>query len=439
MNVKLLQRLLIAVVLVVVLSGCSLFTGLTWVVPRLLSAGQVTRSIVVEPPAVATPEAVAAQPANNPPAQPPSAVNNAVQSSPLEQLYIQLYQKINPSVVNIRVVEAVSSAPSGGTTPELPFPQLPNGQGQGQQAIPAQAEGSGFVYDQNGYIVTNNHVVAGSTKIVVTFADGSEAAARLIGTDPSSDLAVVKVDVDPSMIVPVPLGNSDALQVGQLVVAIGNPFGNNNSMTTGIVSGLGRMLPTDSTSPSGGQYSIPDMIQTDTAINPGNSGGPLLNLSGEVIGINTAIATNVGVNSGVGYAIPSQIIASVVPQLINNGNVQHPWLGISGMTLNADLAKAMNLDASTRGVLVAEVLENGPAAQAGIQPSTEQTTIDGLQTTIGGDVITAINGQQVKVFDDLLGYIINHTQVGDQITLDIIRGGKAMQVQLTLQARPTGL
>ncbi len=434
MNATVVRRLIIGITLLVVLSGCSLLTGVSWALPTLLNAGQSApaAAATAQPEVVARPSTV-----DNPPAQPPVVSGNAtVQTTPLEQTYIQLYEKVNPSVVNIRVVEgAPAQSNQVQPTPDLPFP-LPGNPGQ---AIPSQAEGSGFIYDQNGYIVTNNHVVDGATKIVVTFSDGSEAAAQLIGTDPSSDLAVVKVDVDPSMIVPVPLGNSDQLKVGQIVVAIGNPFGEKNSMTTGIVSGLGRMLATNSTSPSGGQYSIPDMIQTDTAINPGNSGGPLLNLSGEVVGVNTAIATNVGTNSGVGYAIPSDIIRQVAPQIINNGIVQHPWLGISGQTLNADLARAMNLDPSTRGVLVAEVLENGPAAAAGLQPSTKDAAIDGLQTTVGGDVITAIDGQPVKVFDDLLGYIIRHAQVGDSVTLDIIRNGQPMQVQVTLQARPTGL
>ncbi len=436
MNATVVRRLIIGITLLVVLSGCSLLTGVTWFLPRLLSPGQSAPAAV----ATAQPEVVA-KPSNpnNPPAQPPVlSGNQTVQTTPLEQTYIQLYKQVNSSVVNIRVVEAAAAPQSGDQqpTPDFPFP-LPGN--PGGQAIPSQAEGSGFVYDQNGYIVTNNHVVDGANKIVVTFYDGSEASARLIGTDPSSDLAVIKVDVDPSMIVPVPLGNSDQIEVGQIVVAIGNPFGENNSMTTGIVSGLGRMLATNSTSPSGGQYSIPDMIQTDTAINPGNSGGPLLNLNGEVVGVNTAIATSVGTNSGVGYAIPSDIVRQVVPQIIDNGMVQHPWLGISGQTLNADLAKAMNLDPSTRGVLVSDVLENGPAAQAGLQPSTQQAVIDGIPTTVGGDVITAIDGQPVKVFDDLLGYIIRHTGVGDTVTLDILRNGQPMQVQVTLQARPTGL
>ncbi len=438
MNATVLKRLLIAAISMIILTGCGLLSGVTYAVPRLF-AQQPTLQ-VAQP---AQPEVVAQAPADNPPAQPPAASNTVVQTTPLEQTYIQLYEKVNPSVVNIRVVEGVSTSSNNNQAPDLPFPQIPGlpnlPNGQGQPAIPAQAEGSGFIYDQNGYIVTNNHVVDGATKIVVTFYDGSEAAARLIGVDPSSDLAVIKVDVDPSMIVPVPLGSSDQVKVGQMVIAIGNPFGNNNSMTTGIVSGLGRMLSTNSSSPSGGQYSIPDMIQTDTAINPGNSGGPLLNLSGEVIGVNTAIATNVGTNSGVGYSIPADIIRQVVEQIIANGSVEHPWLGISGRTLNADLAKAMNLDPSTRGVLIAEVLPNGPSAQAGLQPSTQETTIDGIQTTVGGDVITAIDGQPVKVFDDLLGYIFGHSKVGDTITLDILRNGQPMQVQLTLQARPSGL
>lgn len=410
MKASLVKRLLAGLVVLIVLSGCGVLSGVPFTLPKL------------SPPAQPTPVVQEAR------VEPPAGSSAPVQTTTLEQAYIDIYSRVNPSVVNIRVVEG---GPAQGNFNIPGFPELPN-----QEGIPAQAEGSGFIYDQNGHIVTNNHVIEGAKRIVVTFSDGSEAAAEPVGADPSSDLAVIKVNVDASLLVPVSLGDSDQLKVGQVVVAIGNPFGLQNSMTTGIVSGLGRMLPTGAAAPSGGRYSIPDMIQTDAAINPGNSGGPLLNLNGEVVGVNTAIASNVGINSGVGYAVPAAIVKQVVPQLIAEQKVEYPWLGISGSTLNADVAKAMNLDASQRGVLVATVIANGPAERAGLKGSEKETTIDGLPAQIGGDVITAIDGQTVRVFDDLLGYIVRHTRVGDTVTLDIVRDGKPMQVPVTLEARP---
>ncbi len=371
------------------------------------------------------------------PAQTETQTANGSASADLQVLktqqdaYVALYEKLNPSVVNIRVVEEL--AQSDTTTSAMPFF---GGSPDSQQQIPSQGEGAGFVYDTQGHIVTNNHVVSGAGRIVVTFSDGTEVNAELVGTDPGSDLAVIKVDVEPSALAPVTLGDSASLKVGQMVVAIGNPFGLESSMSTGIISGLGRMLSSESASTSGQSYSIPNVIQTDAAINPGNSGGPLITLDGQVIGINTAIESPVRASAGVGYAVPSNLIASVVPQLINGGSVQHPWLGISGTTLNADIARAMKMDADQRGVLVVEVVDGSPAANAGVQPSKDQTTIDGINTPIGGDVITGINNQPVRVFDDLLNYIMGQTQVGQKVTLHILRGGKALELELTLSARP---
>lgn len=353
-----------------------------------------------------------------------------------ELTYVDLYNKVNPSVVSVSVLikSSQSSADTGF------FQQIPD-QGQTPDS-PSQetyetAEGSGFIYDTEGHIITNNHVVEEADKITVTFADGSQAAATVVGTDPATDLAVIKVDVDPSLLTPVTLGDSESLQVGQIVVAIGNPFGLEGSMSTGIVSGLSRLLTASETlSINGANFSIPDVIQTDAAINPGNSGGPLLNLSGEVIGITTAIESPVKANSGVGYAVPAAIIKNVVPTLISDGSITHPWIGISGTTMNADYAKAMNLDTNTRGVLVAEVVKDSPADKAGLIGSSTETTIDGLTASIGGDIITAIDGNQVKIFDDLLGYLMVHTHIGDSVTLTILRNGTPMDVQLTLSARP---
>jgi S1-C subfamily serine protease len=343
---------------------------------------------------------------------------------------VALYERVNPSVVNIRVV-----VPSTSALDQLPN-TLPNTPTTPQDAIPDQAEGSGFVLSADGYIVTNNHVVDGATRVIVTFSDGTEAEAKIIGTDPYSDLAVIKVEVTDIALTPLALGDSEALKVGQTVIAIGNPYNLNNSMTTGIISGLGRMLAADSATIGSSGYSIPNVIQTDAAINPGNSGGPLFNLQGEVIGINTAIESPVRANSGVGYAVPSALISRVTQQLIEKGKVEHAWLGIRGGSLNGDLAKAMGLDINQRGILVTEVVADSPASKAGLKGSTETVQIDGLDANIGGDIITAINGQSVRVFDDLLGYILTYTSAGDKVTLDIIRDGKAMQVEVALEARP---
>ncbi|MCA9956315.1 MAG: trypsin-like peptidase domain-containing protein [Anaerolineales bacterium] len=362
------------------------------------------------------------------------------------QTYIDLYNQLNDSVVNIQVV-------SEGTTldlsqfqiipdPENPDQELPDDFHQNLESIPVQAQGSGFVYDKEGHIITNNHVVADATRITVIFSDDTEAEAEIVGTDPGSDLAVIKVNVDPDHLKPVVIGDSDSLQVGQLVAAIGNPFGLTGSMSTGIISGLGRTLPGGATSPSGVAFNIPDIIQTDTAINPGNSGGPLLNLSGEVIGVNTAIQTNgttFGTTpsfGGISYVVPSNILTQVVPQLIENGEISYPWLGISGTTLTDDLATAMDLPVEQNGVLVYEVIEESPAAVAGLQGSDEQTTINGFNAIIGGDVITKMNDQVINDFDDLLTYIVRQTSVGQTVTLEIIRDGETQTIEVTLLARP---
>ena len=351
-----------------------------------------------------------------------------------EQAFISLYERVNPSVVNIRVV--LKEGAGLGTTPEFDIPGFPQSPTPEAPQGLLQAQGSGFVFDTLGHIVTNNHVVAAADKIVVTFSDGSEAAATLVGADPDSDLAVIKVDVDASQLKPVSLGDSDQLKVGQIVIAIGNPFGLEGSMTTGIVSGLGRLLPAGGQTPNGQSYSIPDMVQTDASINPGNSGGPLLDIQGNVIGVNTAIESPVRANSGVGYAVPADIVGKVVPALIQNGQVEHPYLGIAGGTLSADIARAMNLDSGQRGVLVSEVTTGGPAAKAGLRGSSTETTIDGLPVNIGGDVIVGIDDRTVQEFDDLLGYIVRQANVGQTVTLHILRDGQPQDVNVTLEARP---
>lgn len=365
------------------------------------------------------------------------------------QTYIDLYTRLNDSVVNIQVLSEGTTLDLGQfqiipdpDNPDEETPEIPDDFHQELESIPQQSQGSGFVYDKEGHIITNNHVVANATRITVIFSDDTEANAEIVGTDPGSDLAVIKVDIDPDRLQPVPIGDSDSLQVGQLVAAIGNPFGLSGSMSTGIVSGLGRLLPGGAAAPGGQRFNIPDIIQTDTAINPGNSGGPLLNLSGEVIGVNTAIQTNgatfgsTPTFGGISYVVPSNIVTQVVPQLIESGEIAYPWLGISGTTLSDDLARAMDLPVEQNGVLIFQVIEDSPAEDAELRGSEEQITIDGLNALIGGDIITKMNDETINNFDDLLTYIVRRTSVGQTVTLEIIRDGEMQTVELTLRERP---
>ena len=259
--------------------------------------------------------------------------------SDLETQYVNLYKDINPSVVSIQVRQPADTTSLQTSPFQFGFPN--SGNNQQQQYVYGQ--GSGFVFDSQGDIVTNYHVAGQADQISVIFADGTQKDATLVGADPDSDLAVVKVDPSGLNLTPLTLGNSDNLQVGQFVVAIGNPFGLQGSMTTGIVSALDRNLDSQNTALDGSSFTIPDIIQTDAAINPGNSGGPLLDMSGEVIGVNTAIESSTQQSSGVGFAVPSNTVSRVVSSLIANGTYQHAWLGIAGGTLTPTLDSAMNL------------------------------------------------------------------------------------------------
>ena len=344
-----------------------------------------------------------------------------------------IYGTVSPSVVNISVVQKVNAPDTTSELPGFPFFSLP----EGQEAVPQfqGGTGSGFVWDQDGHIVTNNHVVSGADEIDVTFSDGTIAPAELVGADPDSDLAVIKVDLPADRLQPVQMADSDAVKVGQLAIAIGNPFGLEGTMTTGIVSALGRSLPTDETSLR--SYTIPDIIQTDAPINPGNSGGVLVDVQGQVIGVTSAIESPVRANAGIGFAIPSAIVKNVVPALIEEGEYVHTWLGISGTSLVPDLAEAMDLDLSQRGALVEEVMPDSPADKAGLRGSDEPLTINGLTTNVGGDVITAIDDQAVTGMSDLIAYLASSTQPGQKAVLTILRDGNEEKLDVTLSARPT--
>ncbi|MGI0007444.1 MAG: S1C family serine protease [Nitrosotalea sp.] len=294
-----------------------------------------------------------------------------------------------------------------------------------------RAIGSGIVYDLGGHIITSNHVVDNYQKIRVVFHDGQSYSANVSGTDVYADLAVIKVNADPHVLHPLPLGDSSKLRIGDAVTAIGSPFGLSGSMTSGIVSQLGRIL----NPPNLQSFSIPNVIQTDAAINPGNSGGPLLNDHGEVIGINTAIQTDTGEFSGVGFAIPSNTMKRIVPVLIQLGHYKHPWLGISGISIDPDLADSLGI--STRaGFLIENIVSDSPASRAGLHASNQTKTIDGVKYKYGGDIITGVDSNPVSKLEDLLNYLQDNKSAGDKMILHIVRNNKNMDVTITLQERP---
>ena len=373
------------------------------------------------------------------PAAVPQLMPPATDISDLQTALEQLYAAVNPTVVNIQVTMEVDTSLLEQFQGLPDMPNMPDGQDTPDQQMPQQrGVGSGFVWDKQGHIVTNNHVVDGAEKVTVTFADGLTLEAEVVGRDPESDLAVIKVDASKADLRPITLADSTQLRVGQFAVAIGNPFGLEGSMSFGIVSALGRSLPTSSSALglSGPSYTIPDIIQTDAPVNPGNSGGVLLDLQGNLIGVPTAIESAVRSSAGVGYAVPSIIVQKVVPELIENGAFVHPYIGLSGGTLNTEVAKAMDLPESTRGVLVGAVSAGSPAEKAGLQGSDKEAEIDGEQVKVGGDVIVAIAGQPVKDFEDLTTYLARSGKVGQQVELTVIRDGQETTVTLTLAARP---
>jgi len=290
--------------------------------------------------------------------------------------------------------------------------------------------GSGFVYDILGHTITNAHVIENATKVTVTFLDGNQYNAEIIGSDKFTDIAVIKVNEKPRLLNPLDIGDSSVLLVGEQVAAIGNPFGLSGSMTSGIVSQLGRLL----FSPDNG-FSIPDVIQTDAAINPGNSGGPLLNMKGEVIGINTAIRSSTGEFTGVGFAIPSNTIKKIVPSLIEEGKYHHPWMGITGIDIDPDLAKIRELG-NAKGFLVVTVIDGHPADDAGLQGVSKTVEIDGKEYPIDGDIIISVDGKEVRKINDLLVHLQREKSVGDEMILGVLRDGDLMHLTLTLAERP---
>lgn len=323
---------------------------------------------------------------------------------------VDLYKRVNQAVVNITIYG-----------------------GQDGQVFAAGA-GSGFVYDQTGTIVTNAHVVEGANQVEVTFSDRTILKAEIAGQDPQSDLAVLTVPELPDGVTPLVLGDVGELAVGQTVVAIGNPFGLQGTLTRGIISALGRTIPALT------PFSIPQAIQTDAAINPGNSGGPLLDLHGHVIGINAQIETDgtSRTSSGVGFAIPVNIIQRVIPVLIEKGRYEWSWLGVRGNSVTPVLVEAMKLPID-QGAYIAEIIPGGPAEKAGLQGAIDTEVVNDRGVETGGDVVTAIEGQPVRSFDDLLVYVALQTSPGQDVKLTILRNGQNQEVVVRLEKRPESL
>lgn len=337
---------------------------------------------------------------------------------------MNLYRQVNGSVVNI------TGYSTGDALNELGLHNFDE-----EDLLPLGG-GSGFVWDLDGHIVTNHHVVDGVDQLQVTFADGTVAIAELIGSDISSDLAVIQIEPEGYALHPVRLGDFDEVQVGMRVAAIGNPFGLAGTLTSGIISALGRSIPAQNA------FSIPGAIQTDAAINPGNSGGPLLNEGGELIGVNAQIRSDVRANSGVGFAIPVKIVERVVPALIAEGRYEHSYLGVRGSTLSPLCADDLGLDKSLRGAYVSEVLRRTPAAQAGLRGGAGRSGSNYVQLcpeNTGGDIITAIDGEPVTTFDDILMYLEYNTSPGDTVLLTVLRGDETISLDLTLAPRPSRL
>ena len=332
-----------------------------------------------------------------------------------DNTYTRIYNEVKNSVVQIK-----------STRTETNSQIIINGNPLDRQAV---GLGSGFVYDNSGHILTNNHVVEGSEKVEVTFNSGNTYQAKIVGTDTYSDIAVLKLTEDISLesITPLDFSDSSDLMVGEPAIAIGNPFGLSNTMTTGIISQTGRLLPNQ----DNGGFSIPDVIQTDAAINPGNSGGPLIDIEGKVVGMNTAIQTKTGEFSGIGFAIPSNSIKRIVPELIKKGEYNHPWLGISGTDVGPEISEAMNLSKNYKGVAVVSLIKDGPAEKAGLR----EASFNSKQEIQKADIIVSIDGNPVKSMADVIYYISNK-KVGDQVLVTINRDGNMMDLSIELGSRP---
>ena len=334
-------------------------------------------------------------------------INNVILTKSKTLSLIEIFEKAEPGVVRVNIQRNQTE----------------------NENESAGGVGSGFVFDKQGHIITNAHVIKDATKTVVTFLDGRSYSAEIVGVDEYTDIGVIKVNADLKLLNPLSLGDSSNLQVGEPITAIGNPFGLSGSMTSGIVSQMGRLLPSDS------GYSIPDVIQTDAAINPGNSGGPLLNMRGEIVGINTAIQSSTGEFTGVGFAIPSQTVVKIVPTLIRDGEYKHPWIGVSGTDIDLEMANVIGLE-STLGFLIITVVEDSPASDAGLIGSNKTIEVEGREYSIGGDVIISVDEIDVRKIDDILVHLQREKAVGDEMILEVLRDGRTTNFTIILQERP---
>jgi S1-C subfamily serine protease len=408
------KKWIVLFVLAVTLLGCSVPGALTQLLLPTATATPAPTATSV-PTVAAVPTATAAP-------LPTAAVTPPAGMASLEQEVIGVYDNVGLGVVNI-------------TNRSLGYDFF-------FRPVPQEGTGSGIVYDTEGHIITNYHVIEGADEIFVTLPsetgdqdNETTVPAQVVGSDPSNDVAVLKVDVDPALLHPVPLGESSNLRVGQFVVAIGNPFGYERTLTVGVVSALGRVIE------SPDQSFIGEIIQTDAAINPGNSGGPLLDLSGRVIGMNTAIFSPSQASAGIGFAVPVDTVRTVVPELIAHGYYPHPWLGVQYVwNLSPQRQQVLEQAGMTvpvdSGVLIVQVLSGSPADQAGLLGGQSQVRIGGTILLVGGDILTAIDGKAIASDQDLSEYLDTKTQVGQTIQVTVWRDGRQLTIPITLTERP---
>jgi len=401
--------LLIAVIVMITVLGCGFGPSVRNILQAPERPTSTPTPVVIERVVTATPAPIQATVA-------PPAVGMLEE----EALLINLYNRVSPSVVHIRMAQKLDSSE---LSPYMKnHPEIPDDLYQGSL-------GSGFVWDSEGHIVTNQHVVANADILEVTFIDGTIVEAEVLGMDRQNDIAVIQIDPTAANLIPVELGSSANVQVGQWGIAIGNPFGQNWTMTRGIVSAIERTIRGQT------QFSIPEVIQTDAAINPGNSGGPLLDSSGRVIAMNTMIASDSGVSAGVGFSVPIDLVKQVVPDLIEFGYHDYAWLGVSGRSVIIQDVEEMDLPVR-QGAIVIEVIEDSPADRAGLRGSDRTIRIEGQDIPTGGDVITAINGVPIRTMDDLITYLVQEVRPDETISVTVIRDGEEIDIPVTLAARP---
>jgi len=375
----------------------------------------VTRTLGVAQPAVPTPQSppIAASPTAPPTPAPTPVLEYQSPANELEAQIESIYDRYAPAVVNI-------------TSRTYAYDYF-------MRPVPQEGTGSGFVYDERGHIVTNYHVVANAATVSVALADGEVYEAEVVGTDPSTDLAVLRIEA-PNLPAPIPMGDSTRLRVGRFAVAIGNPFGLERTLTVGVISSLGRVIE----SPDG--RFIGEAIQTDAAVNPGNSGGPLLNLAGEVIGVNSQIISPSQASAGIGFAVSAGTVQRVVPALISDGRYPHPWLGVEILDLSPGLVQVLNragVEVGTdSGVMVVEAVRGGPADRAGIRGGQRVVSIGNIRLPVGGDIIVALSGEPITSLRDLNVYLESQTRVGDTVTATVVRDGQEIALDVTLAERP---